>query len=90
MMHDMISFQSFVLGRPESAHFTMPADKARLAVLCGPTAALSTAKLLHSTAKLSVRPKACALTWCLEARKRKLLGRIIGRSVFEQCRLHRP
>ena len=45
------------LFRPESADLSMPLGSARLAVLCGPTAALSTAKLLQSTAKLSVRPK---------------------------------
>ncbi|CAJ1432442.1 unnamed protein product [Effrenium voratum] len=55
-----------VLMKPESTDLCMPKGKAQLAVLCGPTAALSTDKLVQSTAKLGVRPKASALTWCMQ------------------------
>lgn len=56
-----------VMMKPESSCFSMPQGKARLALLCGPTAALSTQKLAETSARLGVRPKACALTWCMEA-----------------------
>ncbi|CAK9106578.1 unnamed protein product [Durusdinium trenchii] len=55
-----------VMMKPESADLSMPPGKARLALLCGPTAALSANQLSQSAAKLGVRPKACALTWCME------------------------
>eukprot|EP00913_Durusdinium_trenchii_P015728 g14781.t1 len=51
-----------VMMKPESADLSMPPGKARLALLCGPTAALSANQLSQSAAKLG----ACALTWCME------------------------
>jgi len=63
---DLRGPRPIVLMKPESASLTMPKGKARLALLCGPTAALPTQKLAQTTAKLGVRPKACALTWCME------------------------
>ena len=56
-----------VMMKPESSCFSMPPGKTRLALLCGPTASMTVQKLAESTTKLGVRPKACALSWCMEA-----------------------
>jgi len=64
---DLRGPRQIVLMKPESTSLITPKSKGRLALLCGPTAVLSVEKLVQSTVKLLMRPKACALRWCLEA-----------------------
>merc|ERR1719272_2272634 len=57
-----------VLMEPETMAWHVPCDKScRLALLCGPTAALTDQQLSASTSSLLRQPKAAALRWCLDA-----------------------